>query len=294
MTQEGGESVQVDLSDGLRMPVTVWGDLTADAAPVVCLHSLFFSGEMFAAVAPTLAAGRACYAPTYRGHAGVPSGGQVPTVGQLARDVLDWMDGAGLTQVHLIGSSMGAYVAMELLRAHGDRIASLTLACCTGEAEANPDRFAKLAAFIAAGPQDDTATVIAGIMFGDDTLAAPTPLVRQWIERFTQVPAAMGAAVTAMFAHPGYAAPLRSYGGPVLLLAGAQDRAKSVADMERIAALLPQAETHAFDAAGHTPAVEVPAAFAARVHAFITGAETAAQPSRAASSFQTTGSNHVA
>lgn len=286
--------MQVDLPDGLRMPVTVWGDLTADAAPVVCLHSLFFSGEMFAAVAPTLAAGRSLYAPTYRGHAGVPSGGQVPFVEQLARDVLDWMEDAGLVRVHLIGSSMGAYVAMEMLRDHGDRIASVTLACCTGEAEANPDRFAKLADFIASGPTDTTSAVIARNMFGADSLAAPTPPVRQWIERFAQVPSAMGAAVTAMFAHPGYAAPLRSYGGPVLLLAGAQDRAKSVADMERIAALLPQAETHVFEGAGHTPAVEVPAAFAARVHAFITGAETAAQSSRAASSFQTTGSNHVA
>lgn len=286
--------MQVDLPDGLRMPVVAWGDAATDAVPVVCLHSLFFTGEMFAAVAPTLAADRSLHAPTYRGHAGLATGGKAPVVEQLARDILDWMDGAGLDSVHLIGSSMGAYVAMEMLRDHGDRIASVTLACCTGEAEATPERFAKLADCIASGPTDTSAAVIAGIMFGADSLAAPTPPVRHWIERFAQVPATMGAAVTAMFAHPGYAAPLQAYRGPVLLLAGAQDHAKSVADMERIAALLPQAETHIFETAGHTPAVEAPEAFAARVLQFITRAEAAAEPSRPASTLQTTGSNHVA
>lgn len=81
-----------------------------------------------------------------------------------------------------------------------------------------------------------------------------------------------------MFAHPDYGATLRGYSGPALLLAGAQDRAKSPADMEKIAVNMPQAETYVFDGVGHTPAVEDPITFAARIHDFIAAADKQATP----------------
>lgn len=281
------------LPNDFEMQVNAWstpGDCGA-SVPVLCLHSLFFTGEMFRPVADTLSIKWTIFAPTYRGHGRQSTGGKSPTVAQLARDIVDWLGAAQIDRVHLIGSSMGAYVAMELLRDQSDRIASVVLACCTCEAEADPDRFDKLAAFIASGPRDTTGQVIAEVMFGRDSLGAPSPLVESWTARFGATPPEMAEAVAAMFAHPGYGDVLRAYAGPVLLVAGAQDRAKSVADMEHIATHLPQAERCVFDAVGHTPAVEAPDAFAARVATFLAQVD-ARHP--AAPSPQTADRNHVA
>ncbi len=270
--------MRFDLSDGIAMPVTIWSVQASAKVPVVCLHSLFFSGEMFSEVAAKLAVDRTVFAPTYRGHAGVPTHGKQATVEQLAKDVLEFMDTAALDRAHFVGSSMGAYVAMEILKRAPKRIASIILSCCTGAREANPGRFDKLADFIATGPHVETAQTLAELMFGENTCAAPNDVVLSWIEIFGQTSSEMSQAVRAMFAHPDYGATLRGYSGPALLLAGAQDRAKSPTDMGKIAVNMPQAETYVFDGVGHTPAVEDPIKFAARIHDFTASADKKATP----------------
>lgn len=286
---------QVMLSDGFEMPVLAWGEHNTQATPVVCLHSLFFTGDMFRETARAIAVKRACFAPTYRGHASLPSAGKPLFVDQLARDILEWMSRSGLAKVHLVGSSMGAYVAMEMMRDDADKIASVVLSCCTCQEETNPEKFDALAAFIATGPNDTTANVIAQVMFGADTLTAPSPLEIQWIEKFAETPAAMANAIRMMFEHPAYSSVLEAYTGPVLLLAGAQDRAKSTNDMNQIARHVPHARTHVFDTSGHTPAVEVPERFAHQVNRFISIAELANDPSPSGSSQSNAqGHNHVA
>lgn len=263
------------------MPVFAVVDGDTDKYPVICLHSLFFTGEMFGPLAHNLASGHACFAPTYRGHAGLADWGKPPSVGQLAIDILEWFDLAGFSKVHLIGSSMGAYVAMEMMHRDADRIASVVLSCCTCQREPAPERFAALADFIADGPQDTTAQMVSDIMFGMQSTTAPTRLVQNWMDRFAQTSATMGQAISAMFAHPDYSGVLDAYHGPALLCAGAQDRAKSIADMDRIAAHLPQAERHVFLSAGHTPAIETPDEFATLVSNFIARVERSRKPSGA-------------
>lgn|GEM_PF-487781 len=262
----------VILSDGYQMSVRHWPRQSegGDATPVILLHSLFFTGQMFEPTASLLSQTHDCAAPTFRGQDGTGRGAHPPTVAQLAQDILVWLDETGMDQVHLVGSSMGAYVAMDLLRHRPKQVTSLVLSCCTAEVEQNPERFAKLIDFLASGPGPQTRETIAGLMFGDTALAAPGPSVSFWIERFAQTPAAMAEVAACMFAHPDYNDVLATYDGPVLLLAGQQDKAKSPADMARIATHLPQSETHVFEDAGHTPAVEVPDQFAARVSAFLT------------------------
>lgn len=271
---------RVKLPDGFEMPVIAWADGDSDARSVVCLHSLFFSGEMFKPVASKLAFGRHCFAPTYRGHAGQPTAGTMPSIEQLAQDIIDWMNLTGLAQVHLIGSSMGAYVAMEMMRDHSDRIASVVLSCCTCEKEANPERFSDLAKFISSGPKDTTGQVVSNVMFGAASIAEPSPVVQAWIDSFELTPPTMAFALNAMFAHPDYSTVLDAYTGPALLLAGAQDRAKSIADMHHIATHVPQAETFIFADTGHTPAVEAPEIFANRFLDFITQVEFSALQSQ--------------
>lgn len=265
------EITDVHQPDGYKMSVRSWsrGSHNASSAPVILLHSLFFTGEMFAPAATVLSQTHTCLAPTFRGQDGAGRGAHAPTVAQLAQDVVHWLDAAGRDKIHLVGSSMGAYVAMEILRQRPDQVKTIVLSCCTADAEQDPTRFKKLTEFLAKGPGPKTGDTIAGLMFGDASLNAPSPFVSSWTERFAQTPAAMAEVAECMFAHPAYHDVLAAYGGPALLLAGRQDMAKSPDDMARIAADLPQAEFHIFEEAGHTPAVELPEDFAACVSAFL-------------------------
>lgn len=265
------EISKIDQPDGYRMSVRSWPtpSETGKKTPLVLLHSLFFTGEMFAPTAAILSRTHDCVAPTFRGQDGRGRGDRAPTVAQLAQDILHWFDEAEYGPVHLVGSSMGAYVAMEILRHRPNQVASLTLSCCTADAEQDPARFAKLTAFLAQGPGPQTSDTIAALMFGQATRAALNPWAAFWIEHFAQTPAAMAEVVECMFAHPAYHDVLAAYSGPALLLAGRQDKAKSPGDMARIAARLPQAHSHIFETAGHTPAVEMPDAFAACIGAFL-------------------------
>lgn len=254
--------------DGAVLPLAI---LTADAdkVPVVVLHSLFFDGGMFAACLPLLGQNRTVIAPTFRGQGDADLGSKPPTVAQLAEDLAGALSQLGVSKVHLVGSSMGGYVAMEFLRDHADRTASLTLSCCTSEKEKSPERFAALSRFIASGPHADTGSRVAGIMFGATSLAAPTTDVAAWVDRFGQTPPGMSVAIDAMFAHPAYDDVLTRYDGPALLFAGREDNAKSPADMKRIASFLKAPRLIELDGVGHTPPVEAPTAFGSAVADFL-------------------------
>lgn len=254
--------------DGAVLPVSVWPGVP-ERKPVILLHSLFFDATMFATCLPALAGDRTIIAPTFRGQRSADLGAHAPTIAQLVDDLVDQLAVLDVGPLHLVGSSMGGYVAMEFIRNHGGRVASLSLSCCTCEREQRPERFEALSQYIASGPHPDTASRLAGIMFGKTSVTAPTPVVREWIDRFADTPPEMSAVIDAMFAHPAYDDVLARYDGPALLMAGAEDAAKSPADMERIASHLRDGRMKTFDRCGHTPAVEVPEAYGSTLAAFL-------------------------
>ncbi len=260
-------------SDGATLPVQIW-HRAGGATPAVFLHSLFFDGSMFDACIHHFGGERTLMAPTFRGQGAAELGQFAPTVDQLARDLKDQIDELGFGQVHLIGSSMGAYVAMEYLAAERDHVASLTLSCCTAQREPNPERFAALSDVIGRGPNDETAMRIANIMFGQALLQTRSALIAQWIETFADTPAGMSKVIDAMFAHAGYGDILKRYDGPALLFAGSEDRAKSLQDMQHIAGYLGDVQLIELARVGHTPPVEAPDDFAVPLAAFLSDVDS--------------------
>jgi pimeloyl-ACP methyl ester carboxylesterase len=85
--------------------------------PLVLLHGVMGSERMWEDVAPLLAADHDVIAPTALGHAGGPP---VLQRGGGYRDVLDaaerQLDALSLERVHLVGNSMGGWVALDLAR----------------------------------------------------------------------------------------------------------------------------------------------------------------------------------
>jgi 2-succinyl-6-hydroxy-2,4-cyclohexadiene-1-carboxylate synthase len=100
----------------------------AGGRPFVLVHGFTGSRWDFAGQLPALAARGRTLAPDLRGHG---ASGRGPDsdyrFDQLARDVLGFLDAVGVERCDLLGHSMGGMVALRLVLAQPERVASLVL-----------------------------------------------------------------------------------------------------------------------------------------------------------------------
>ena len=91
--------------------------MPSDGSAVVLLHGLNASGNAWQDVVPLLRTHHEVYAPTAIGHRGGPPVQRRPAT---IRDVVDWaeryLDEQDLQRPHVVGHSMGGFVAIELAR----------------------------------------------------------------------------------------------------------------------------------------------------------------------------------
>ncbi len=100
-----------------------------DGQPLLLLHGLLMSGEMFAPVEDALAARRRLVIPDLRGHGKSADLPGPYAVDRLAADVARLMDELGLRRADVLGYSQGGAVAQHLAHAYPQRVRRLVLAC---------------------------------------------------------------------------------------------------------------------------------------------------------------------
>lgn len=84
-------------------------------SPLVLLHGLNASWRIWRPVLPALEAKHAVFAPTLIGHRGGPELAPGPNgIGVIADDMERRFDAAGLAKAHLVGNSLGGWLACEL------------------------------------------------------------------------------------------------------------------------------------------------------------------------------------
>ncbi|MBV8777033.1 MAG: alpha/beta fold hydrolase [Alphaproteobacteria bacterium] len=102
-----------------------------DAQPVVFLHGAGgHTGWM--GFLDELACNFLVLAPEHPGFGASDDPPWLDEVGDLAYFYLDFIDALGLDRVHLIGTSLGGWIAAELAVRNQGRLASLTLVCAVG------------------------------------------------------------------------------------------------------------------------------------------------------------------
>ena len=248
------------------------GFATFERPSVLMLHSLFFNGAMFDRALAALDDSWHVVCPTHRGQGDTPKAGQALTMERLAQDYLAFIDANFNSPIHLVGSSMGGYVAFELLRLAPDRFCSVTLSCCTAQAEQQPERFKALENRLRDDGPAKHVDALMHTMFGDDFLSSQAPDVAfaraQWRTHFLALPSSVADAVEGVFSRPDYVEDLADINQPVLLLSGDQDHAKSAADMIFIDERLKRSTHHIAIGCGHTVPVEAPAFYARTLQAF--------------------------
>lgn len=184
----------------------------------------------------------------------------------MAGDVLGLLDFLGIEKAHVLGGSMGGYVAQELALTGPDRFLSLVLACAGhGGPEAvrpGPEVGSILSKSVAPGAGDADRKAVLGIAFHSDTLHHH-PEVGEWFLRSKQAyPHSLEELGRRSEAMRSFDASdrLARLEVPLLVMAGDRDRLVPTDNARSIARRAPHSELVIFEKAGHVFHAEHPGA----------------------------------
>ena len=116
------------LSTGIHLAYTVTGD--EKDTPVILIHGLTDGRVSWSQVAPALAKkGYRVYVPELRGNGKTdkPIEESAYALKELTNDIAAFIDKLELKKPHIVGHSLGAFVAQELSISYADKIGSITL-----------------------------------------------------------------------------------------------------------------------------------------------------------------------
>jgi pimeloyl-ACP methyl ester carboxylesterase len=211
--------------------------------------------------------------PDLRGFGGTPLGSDAPSLDVSADDVARMLDALDLNSAVIGGLSMGGYVAMALLRRHGDRVRALVLADTKAAADAEPAREnrERMAELLTDDP-DSTVLLdeVLPKLVGTTTLEKRALIFGRVKALVQGAPSAAAAwAQRAMAARPDSFETLRAFSGPALVIAGEEDALSSPEDAQAMADALPNGHLVSIPESGHLTAVEIPEAFNTAVREFV-------------------------
>jgi pimeloyl-ACP methyl ester carboxylesterase len=187
----------------------------------------------------------------------------IDTVGDMAFFYLDVLRALDLRGVHLVGNSLGGWIAAEIAIRSTERLKSLTLAAAVG---INVDGISRPDIFLM-NPQE-----LASVIFADPELAK---------KRVARPPTEEEAAtatknrfMTAKLSwqprshNPDLPKWLHRIDIPTLILWGDTDKLLPLAFAEEYCRLIPGSRLQVLERCGHLPQVEQPTEFAAQVTQF--------------------------
>lgn len=241
-------------------------------APVLLIMGFGYPGAMWYRLLPYLTDG---YRAIWFDNRGVGATGVVDgpySIERMAEDGVAVMDAAGVATAHVIGASMGGFIAQELALRHPERVRSLVLAC-TGPS--GPE----------AVPPSAEARHMLGAhstMSSDEAVEAATPFVyapatpRERIEEDTVVrmrqptaPEGYARQFQALASHGGTYERLPAIAIPTLVVHGAVDRLVDPANAKLLADRIPRARLVMIEGASHMLGTDQPEIVGRTMRAFL-------------------------
>jgi pimeloyl-ACP methyl ester carboxylesterase len=235
---------------------------------VVLLHAFPLSSEMFAPQWSALADRARFILPDLRGFGGTTAGSGPSEMGAMADDVLSLLDHLAIDAAVVGGVSMGGYVSLALLRNDPSRVRALVLAdtqTSADDAATRELRETTVREVLAKGPAVLVPT--AEKLLGPAASPELRAQVSGWISAGSAK--AFAAAQRGMALRPDARDILARFGGPVLVVVGADDVLTPPAKARAMADLVPGAELVEIPGAGHLSNLEQPAAFNAALVRFL-------------------------
>lgn len=194
--------------------------------PLLLSHSLFFTRRMFDPLIAQLGGGYRVVAYDHRGQ----GDSAAAPVEQLDMDTLT-DDAAALVEAldlgpcHVVGNSMGGFIALRLAARRPDLVRSAVAVGSSAEEEHSLAAFAPLVAQMQAHGTADVIDSLMHIMFGDTSLAEPSAQTLAWREYMLGLDRSIGDAAHQVIHRARLVEELEGCAVPVLAIAGAEDHA---------------------------------------------------------------------
>lgn len=253
------------LPGGLRLRYAEQGE---PGGPIVLmLHGYTDSWFSFSRLLPLVPKSWRVIAPSHRGHDESDKPADGYTVDNMATDALQFMDTLGLERAHVIGHSMGAFIAPRMAARAPERITKLVLigAAPILRNAAILGLWEEIKGF---GDTVDPAYA-RGFQTSMVQRAVPTGFIERAIAESMKLPAHAWKAICQDFANDTSSAHLAKVQCPTLVLGGDHDAAFPVAEQEELAKLIANARLKIYPNVGHSPHWEVPEEVAADIRAFL-------------------------
>ncbi len=265
--------------------VRLWVEDSGGAGPVVLFsHGLLWSTRMFDHQVAALSREYRCVAWDHRGQgrSEVPPPGASLSIEQCYEDTVSLIEQLGVDSVHIVGLSMGGFVAMRLAARRPDLVQSCVLLETSADAEPqeNVGRY-RLLNVIARwfGLRLVTGRVMP-IMFGHTPLHDPARAAERaaWREAMAGNRRDIWRAVEGVITRQSVADELARIVAPTLIMVGDEDTATTPAKAERLHAAIRGSELVRVPQAGHSSTVEQPERVTAILGAWLGRVARGAQP----------------
>lgn len=252
--------------NGARIAYEVTG---SGEAPVLFIHGLMLASESWARQREALAPTHRVVTYDLRGQGQSEHTAERLDLDSLAEDACALIEALGLGPCHIVGFSMGAFIALRIAARRAALVRSLVLVGPSAEAEerANGPRYAAMIALVRLfGPR-----LIAGrmmrILFGDTFLADPARAAerKRWRAVVDALPRSITRAAAASAARGAIIGELAAITAPTLVISGTEDRPVSPAQARAVADRIAGALFEAVPQTGHAVMLERPDWFNARL-----------------------------
>lgn len=232
--------------------------------PIVCLHSLFFDNRMFEGFQQAAAGTFRILRPEFRGQGrSAAAGSDIVTIEQCAGDIAALMDALGITDAHLLVSSMGGDVVARLAVHRPDLVRSLAIL----GSSVLPEPADKLDEYVAwtddvgeHGFTGDRLDMAVRVMFGETTRNDPhkKPTVDLWVQRMSELPTTLKPAMLGVMKRRDGSALLSDVHTPAIVISGEECWVRPPEWARALADGLPDAELVLLPGVGHSPLLEAP------------------------------------
>jgi 3-oxoadipate enol-lactonase len=239
--------------------------------PVVWLHGFPHNRSLWDSQIDAMGSEIRSIAPDLRGLGASPA--QPPySMDSYADDVVELLDGLGITVAVIAGLSMGGYIAFALWRRHHDRIRALILADTKAHADTE-DGKAKRRSLISLAKERGAGAIadaqITG-MIGSTTTKTRPDLVARMHAMLSAAPVdGIVGALEAMMQRPDSTGTLGTIDVPTLVIAGEEDALTPVKESRSLRAAIRNSELAIIPAAGHVSNFEKPEEFNSAVRPFL-------------------------
>lgn len=240
---------------------------------IVFVHGLMLDGRSWKPLVDRFAATHRVVTLDLRGQGRSDHTRERLDLDSLAEDVAQLIDRLALGPCHLVGFSMGSFIALRVAANFPNRVRSLLVIGGSADAEErrNAPRYALMLGIVGLFGPKPLAGEMMKILFGTTFLAAPerAPERARWRSELAALPRTVMRAASASARRGAILHRLPSINVPVLFVTGTEDRPTPPALAARAAGAIVGARAEVVAGAGHAVALEQPEIFAARLEEFL-------------------------